>query len=177
MNILKLAFNAGTNDKLIIGNENYWSFGTICLYIYTLFFAGCLTFLNLKKIKSITLAVGNVVINLIVILTFLTHGLYVLSELREVYISPVNKYFTSGNMNIAVRYISFAFFALLIYSCQQLSKSAIFKLKFKTIFDYLLYVAILWVLSSELLNILELSGLKTGYKLGLSILWGVYALF
>ena len=27
------------------------------------------------------------------------------------------------------------------------------------------------------MHILELSGLQTGYKLGLSILWGVYALF
>ena len=50
-------------------------------------------------------------------------------------------------------------------------------MKFKTAFDYLLYIAILWVLSSELLHILELSGLRTGYKLGLSILWGAYSLF
>ena len=79
-------------------------------------------------------------------------------------------------MNIGIRYVLLAVFALLTTSCYQLSKSKIFKVKFKTAFDYLLYLAILWVLSSELLHWLELYGLRTGYKLGLSILWSLYSL-
>lgn len=142
-----------------------------------MFFASVLTYLNLKKIKSKELATANVIINLVTILAFLTQGLFVLSELRAAYIFQVDKYFTSGSMNIGIRYIALAFFTLLITSCYQLSKSEIYKVKFKKAFDYLLYIAILWVLSSELLHILELSGLQTGNKLGLSILWGVYALF
>ncbi len=51
------------------------------------------------------------------------------------------------------------------------------KQKFRTVFDYLLYISLLWVLSSELINIISLAGLSGSYKLGLSILWGVYALF
>ncbi len=172
----KIQINTATNDQLIIGNHNYQGLGTICLYIFTLFYAGCLTSINLTKIKSITLAIGNVVINFVVIIAFLTHGLLMLSGLREDYILPVNAHFASGIINITIRYIALVFFAFLITSCYQLSKSNLFKLKYKTAFDYLLYVAILWVLSSELLNILELNGLKTGYKLGLSILWGIYAL-
>ena len=38
------------------------------------------------------------------------------------------------------------------------------------------YIAILWIVSSELINILDLSGSTQSYKLGLSILWGVYSL-
>ncbi|RZJ72688.1 MAG: DUF2339 domain-containing protein, partial [Flavobacterium sp.] len=158
-------------------NYNYPLFKTTCVYIYTLLFASVLTYLNISKIKSKELAVTNAVLNVLTILAFLTQGLYVLSELREAYILQDNKYFVSGTMNIGIRYISLIFFALLITSCYKLSKSEIFKVKFKTAFDYLLYIAILWVLSSELLHILELNGLSTGYKLGLSILWGVYALF
>lgn len=158
-------------------NYDYLYLKTITVYIYTLFFAAILTYINLKKIKSSELAVATMIINVVVILSFLTQGLYVLSELRESYISQSSKYFISGQINIAIRYISLLFFAVLITSCYQLSKSDLFKLKFKTAFDYLLYIAILWVLSSELLHWLELSGLRTGYKLGLSILWGAYSLF
>jgi uncharacterized membrane protein len=86
------------------------------------------------------------------------------------------KYFTPGVFNIFIRYILYAFFAVLIIMSYQLSKTEIFRAKFKAAFDYLLYLSILWLLSSELLNILELNGLSNGYKLGLSILWGCYAL-
>lgn len=158
-------------------NYNYPLFKTTWIYIYTLFFAAALTYLNLKKIKSKELAIANLAINVFVILAFLTQGLYILSELREAYISQSDKYFSSETINISIRYIAIAFFALLIIVCYQLSKSELFKLKFRTAFDYLLYIAILWVLSSELLQLLQLNGLENGYKLGMSILWGVYSLF
>jgi hypothetical protein len=157
-------------------NENYQYFNAVCQYMYALLFASMLTLLNLRKFKSRTLAVTNLTINLVVILGFLTHGLFVLSELRAAYIEQSNNYFTNGTMNIGIRYVAYAFFAILIICCYQLSKSTLFKVKFKTAFDYLLYLAVLWLLSSELLHLLELNGLRTGYKLGLSILWGVYAL-
>ncbi|KQC02309.1 DUF2339 domain-containing protein [Pedobacter sp. Hv1] len=183
-NIFQNAFEStkiNTTPSLKVGNfaynYNYPLFKTTWVYIYTLFFAAGLTYLNLKKIKSKELAVANLVINVLVILAFLTQGLYDLSELREAYISQSDKYFSSGILNIGIRYIAIAFFALLILVCYQLSKSDIFKLKFRTAFDYLLYIAILWVLSSELLQLLQLNGLENGYKLGLSILWGVYSLF
>ncbi|RZL45993.1 MAG: DUF2339 domain-containing protein [Pedobacter sp.] len=173
----KININPKTNESDFVYNYNYPLFKTACVYIYSLLFASVLTFINLIKIKSKELAVSNAMINLFTILAFLTQGLYILSELREAYISQNDKYFVSTSMNIGIRYISLTFFVLLITSCYQLSKSEIFKVKFKTAFDYLLYIAILWVLSSELLHILELSGLRNGYKLGLSILWGVYSLF
>ena len=170
-----------TTPSLKVGNyaynENYPLFKTTWVYCYTLFFAAVLTYLNLQKIKSKQLAVANLVINILVILAFLTQGLYVLSELREAYILQSDKYFSSSITNISIRYIALAFFAGLIIVCYQLSKSDLFKLKFRTAFDYLLYIAILWVLSSELLQLLQLNGLENGYKLGLSILWGVYSLF
>lgn len=173
----KINIKPNSKENNFVYNHNYLLFKTASIYIYSLLFASILTFINLKKIKSKELAASNAFINLITILAFLTQGLLVLSELREAYILQNDKYFVSSAMNIGIRYISLASFALLITSCCVLSKAEIFKMKFKTAFDYLLYIAILWVLSSELLHILELNGLQTGYKLGLSILWGVYALF
>lgn len=111
------------------------------------------------------------------ILLFLTNGLYTLSELRDNYLSTENEYFNISSFNIVIRYISIAFFALLIAQCYYLQNSGLLKKNFKTMFEYLLYISILWVISSELINILELSGTDKSYKLGLSILWGIYSLF
>ena len=50
------------------------------------------------------------------------------------------------------------------------------KWKFKIAFDFLLYTSILWIASSELINLMDIAESTQSYKLGLSILWGVYAL-
>lgn len=172
----KITTNPNSSQAGFIYNENYIPLSQASVQIYSLLFATILTYLNLKKLKSKELAVINLIINLLVILIFLTQGLLVMSELRDAYISHEDKYFNVELINVTIRYIAFAFFALLIGICYRLSKSAFFEVKLKVSFDIMLYLAILWVLSSELLNILELNGLATGYKLGLSILWGVYAL-
>ena len=44
-------------------------------------------------------------------------------------------------------------------------------------FDLTLYTALICVASSELINWMDLAGSAESYKLGLSILWGVYSLF
>lgn len=159
-------------------NQNYALLKTAWIYIYTLAFASGLTLLNLKKLKNNELIVTTAVISLVVVLAFLTQGLFNLSLLRESYINQDSKYFTASSMHILIRYISLAFFALLIFMCFQISKTEFFLKKFKkSAFDYLFYISLLWLISSELLHLLELGGLRNGYKLGLSITWGVYALF
>ena len=46
----------------------------------------------------------------------------------------------------------------------------------KMAFDFLLHTSILWVVSSELINWMDIAESNQSYKLGLSILWGVYSL-
>ncbi|MNR21280.1 hypothetical protein D3C85_1381730 [compost metagenome] len=111
-----------------------------------------------------------------VILSFLASGLYILSELRETYLNP-EKYFVIGSFNIGIRYLAFVFFALLIVQLYQLQRSGLIKKDIRTMLDYVVYISILWMISSELINILELMRADGSYKLGLSILWGVYSLF
>ncbi|WP_316736440.1 DUF2339 domain-containing protein [Pedobacter aquatilis] len=157
-------------------NYNYQKLQTSWIYIYTLFFAAVITYFNIKRIKNGQLAVANLVINLLVVVLFLTHGLYTLSELRDNYLHPESKFFTISSFNISIRYLSFVFFGLLIFQCYKLIRSGLLKQNLKTMFDFLLYISILWIISSELINLLELSGTQETYKLGLSILWGVYSL-
>ena len=50
------------------------------------------------------------------------------------------------------------------------------KIDLKMAFDILLYTTILWIASSELIHLLDIANSTQSYKLGLSILWGVYSL-
>lgn len=167
----------GTDDSSYEFNYNYETLKTAWIYIYTLLFASALTYYNIKKMKNSELAIANLIINLLVVVLFLTQGLLVLSDLRAHYLLPESKYFSISTFNIGIRYISIAFFTLLIIQCYQFQKSALLKKDLRTMFDYLLYISILWVISSELINILNLAGTDESYKLGLSILWGIYSLF
>ncbi|WP_131539873.1 DUF2339 domain-containing protein [Pedobacter nototheniae] len=168
---------AKTQYELYRYNYNILALKTSWVYVYTLFFASALTWLNLKKIKNQALTITTIVINLIVVLMFLTHGLWNLSELRYAFKVQSDQYFTIPIINIIIRYISIAFFAVLIAACYYLSRTDLLKKNFKIAFDYLFYISLLWIVSSELINILELYKQDSGHKLGLSILWGIYALF
>ncbi|WAC40357.1 DUF2339 domain-containing protein [Pedobacter sp. SL55] len=159
-----------------IYDSNYYTLKNVWVFIYTMFFAAALTYLNVKKIRNSSFAVANLIINLLMVLSFLVSGLYLLSELRETYLNP-EKYFVIGSSNIVLRYVALVFFAILIASIYQLQRSALLKTNLKTILDYVLYISILWIISSELINILELMRADGSYKLGLSILWGAYSLF
>ena len=160
-----------------IYNHNYDQLKTAWTYIYTLFFVSLLTFVNIRKFRNGELAVANLIISLITIIAYLTHGLYNLSELRDGYLFNESSYFNVSSFNIGIRYLSIAFFALLIFQCYKLMKSDLLKKDLTVIFDYLLYISLLWIISSELINILSLLGLTDSYKLGLSIVWGIYSLF
>jgi uncharacterized membrane protein len=158
-------------------NHDYTLLKTAWIYVYTLFFAAILIIVNLKKIRMEKLATVCMMISLVTILAFLTEGLYNLTELRNSYQSQLDQYFPSGPMNIGIRYISLAFFALLLFECYYLDRSGLLKKNIKNGFDYVLHISLLWILSSELINIISLIGLEDSDKLGLSILWGVYSLF
>jgi uncharacterized membrane protein len=44
-------------------------------------------------------------------------------------------------------------------------------------YDILLHLSAVWILSSELVNWMTIAGSTQSFKLGMSILWGTYALF
>lgn len=159
-------------------NEDYGRFKTIWLLNYTMFFFAVLSFVNIQKIKNRYWGYVNLILNGYVILAFLTLGLYTLSELRESYVhKTLTEFYKVGIFNIVIRYISLAFLGLLIFSVYKYIKQAFLKAELRLAFDYLLHISLVWILSSELIAWLDIAGTDQMYKLGLSILWGVYALF
>ena len=149
---------------------------------YSMLFLTVLSFINIYKIKSQILGFINIVLNALLIFVFLTVGLYFISELRENYLSQhYAEYFNRGIFHLIIRYISYAFVGSLIaanyqYFKQTFIREAIPKFPFDFVFDIGFYFTLLWILSSELLNLMDIFAVADSYKLGLSIFWGIYAL-
>ncbi|WP_027075272.1 DUF2339 domain-containing protein [Maribacter antarcticus] len=166
-------------DGYDITNHNYdlKDFQSIWLINYSLFFMSLLSLVNNVKLKNRALGIITLVLAIMVGLVFLTGGLYTLSELRDSYLSgTLNAYYNITNYNIWIRYVPFTFFGLLVVSIYKLIQQDFLHINFKIPFELLIHTSILWIVSSELINWMAIAESDQSYKLGMSILWGVYAL-
>ena len=161
----------------------YWNydlnrFKTIWIINYTLIFVSILSFVNIRKLKNQQFGLVNIGLIVLTLIAFLCQGLYNLSELRENYLEQtLSQYYQRGIINLWIRYISFSFVALTLYSCYKYIKEYFQQRNFKMAFELLLHTTILWIASSELINWMDIIKSEQSYKLGLSILWGIYSLF
>lgn len=159
-------------------NYDFLHFKSIWIINYSLLFLAILSFINIKKIKRERLGLFNLGLNTLAVVFFLTQGLYELSELRESYLEQnLSEYYEIGMFNLLIRYLSIGFFVLCILACYQYLRQEFMTWKLHIAFDLLLHISIVWILSSELIHWLDIAESSQSYKLGLSILWGVYALF
>ncbi|TFG74940.1 MAG: DUF2339 domain-containing protein [Flavobacteriales bacterium] len=169
-----------TDDEFLSGNTpNYdlRSFKTLWLMNYTLFFAAVLALVNIVKFKSRVLGILNMVLNVLGVAFFLTIGLYLLSELRDSYLIQERAgHLDIGRAQLGMRYISFAFLALVLIAQHGYMKQEFVGKMPKIPYELSLAITFCWIASSELIHWLALSGYSESYKLGLTILWGLYAL-
>ncbi len=170
--------NASYIDNYI--DTDLLKFKTIWVINYSLFFMALLSFANIKKFRNSNLGYINLVLNTIVLLVFLIQGLYLFGQLRDSYLSQsLAEYYQRSSFNIGIRYISFAFVVLILIATYKYTKQDFIKtdsLDFKQTFDLLLFTSILWIASSELISLMDIMKFSQSYKLGLTILWGVYSL-
>lgn len=158
-------------------NYDFVRFRRVWILNYSLLFMGLLAWFNLAKLKNRLFGFVVLGLSVFTLFIFLTQGLYVLGELRESYVDQtLGDYYNIGFYNVAIRYISFVLVALLLYNCYKLLQSDFMNWKFAAGFDIVLYGTILWIASSELISWMDIAESTQSYKLGLSILWGVYAL-
>ena len=161
-------------------NTDLLKFQTIWLLNYSLLFLSLLSLVNIKRLKNKYMGFVNLWLNALVILIFLVQGLIVLGELSMSYINQtLAQYYPRSGFNIGIRYISYCFVGLTLYTTyqytiqpfiQQISKNLV------TAFDCMLYITLIWIASSELITWLDIMKISESSRLGLSILWGVYAL-
>lgn len=173
--------------KILKDNQQYanyfWnydleSFKAIWMINYSLIFISILAFANMKKFKNNLLGLIGFGLTILIIVIFLTLGLYTLSELRESYLTQqLVEYYKRGAFNLIIRYVSLAFVAVTLLICHRYVRQDPEKRNRKITFNLLLHISILWIASSEFIHWMDMAASTQSYKLGLSILWGVYSLF
>jgi uncharacterized membrane protein len=172
-----LPYEDGSGDTYEMYNYSIKSLASVWSLVYALFFFTTLSIVNYKILKNRLLGLVNLGINGLVLVLFLTSGLFFISELRGDYLTQEHaEYFSIGWMYIGIRYLSLMFLAGLVYASYEYSKQEFLQINLKQVFALVFYTTVLWLLSSELIHWMDYVGSTQSYKLGLSILWGVYSL-
>lgn len=158
-------------------NGDLLKFETLWLIYFSAIFALVGSIVQVKFLNDRYTLIGSLALNAVVIAVFLTIGLYELSGLRYTYLNDsVNPYFLRDG-NIAMRYIGIALMIPLLLINMRHMKNELFNQTLRNAEKILLHLAILILLSSELVHWLDMAYVENSFKLGLSILWGAYALF
>ena len=153
-------------------------FKAIWMINYSLIFFSILAIVNMLKIKSRLLTAANLILILFALIAFLSKGILSLSELQHSYLNQsLAEYYPRGPFHIIIRYISLLIVAGTLFMAYRLTRQPYFHKNAKAIFECLLHGVILILVSSELIYLMDFSNSEQSYKLGLSILWGIYALF
>jgi uncharacterized membrane protein len=158
-------------------NPDLNSYKLIWLVNYSLLYLAVLTLINIRYTKNEVFGVVIFWISFVALFVFLFQSLFSLSELRESYINRLQSAsFDIPVFNIVIRYVSFLFAGISLFTLNLWIGKEKQPDYYSVMFRLLFHLAVLWVLSSEMLNIMDLIGNSHSYRFGLSILSGVYAL-
>lgn len=153
--------------------QDYRNLGISWRFSYTIAFLIGLTLVNDQLVKSKILAQVNLVLKGLLTLFFLIAGLQAMTALRESYYeSPAG-----AALYFWVRYIALSLLGMLLYQASRSLHYWEMQNRWGKVFDIALHFVVLLILSNEWLNWGTTFNLGESYKLGLSILWGLYALF
>lgn len=159
-------------------NENIPNYKTISILVYSMLFLSLLSYVNIRWLKKSVFGLINLGFSLAAVGLCLSVGLIALGSLRESYLAQeLSKYFYCGVMLIGIRYVLFAFLAVLLFSVYSYVRQEFLGTDLLMEFDIFLHITLLTVISNELINWMDLSGSEQSYKLGLSILFGLYSVF
>ena len=170
--------NGDENTSNVLYDNDIKKFKSLWIINYSLLFVSILMHIYLKKIKHSI--IGHIIVGCVAlsICIFLIIGLYNLSELRASYLYATSEpYYSVDSFNVLMRYISLLFVALALYSLYKYIKEEQNTQRYlRKGFDLFLHITIVWIVSSELIQWMDIFRSDQSYKFGLSILWGSYAL-
>jgi uncharacterized membrane protein len=165
-------------DAYNIYDEDMVSFRKLWLINYSAIFGLVLSIVQIRFVKNDTFMKVCVVLNTLFIASFVTIGLYEASVLRSSYLNDSNgEYYFRNAGHILIRYLGIALIAPLMYLNYRFVSGTTFNTVSRQTERLLFHLAVLILLSSELIHWLEMAHIQNSFKLALSILWGVYALF
>ncbi|MGF1671237.1 MAG: DUF2339 domain-containing protein [Balneolaceae bacterium] len=174
----KISVSGETQPGILdTGNRDLLRIGSIWTLNYTMLFVSMLSLAALRWLKWKDIA--TILFSVIIICTviYLDKGLFEMGMLKDHYMNPdLNEPFEAGIWHIGIRYISFAFLGMMLYTGGLLIKQKIVNGSLYILYEALICVTLLWILSNELIFWLETASVSQPGKLWLTIFWGVYAL-
>jgi len=161
----------------IMRNYSYRHFKYIWLFNYTMVFLSALFYIINTYVSKRIAHLIVLGISFLVMIGFLTAGLYSISELRTDYLDVAQaEYYHRGTYFIWIRYISISIFGMLLY----LSSREVVRYYYvdivKLCTEVFIALVALQLLSSELIHWIDITGNLQEYGMGLSILWGLFSL-
>ena len=139
---------------------------------YSILFMVLLAWSNLRYIRQMELGLVSLILMALSVSVFLIAGLDILSGFRDRYLLDDQLSHYPG-----LRYLSFGLVGSTLFTFWKYREQPFMKTDLKVFFFLFMHLTILFLLGSELVHWFELSGSSQSDKLGLSILWGVYALY
>ncbi len=150
------------------------AFGFVVLLLYTMaFIIGCML-VNHRWGRNKVLAAFSATAIALMMFVLLTQALGLLNELTISWFEKGGAYF--GALEFAIRYVVIAVTTLLLYSGRQTVKTFIPERWVQKGWLLMMHTVTLGFLSAEYLCWTTTRGADNQYKLGLSILWGLYAM-
>ncbi|OQP56205.1 DUF2339 domain-containing protein [Niastella populi] len=150
------------------------AFGFVVLLLYTMVFTiGCML-VNRRWVRNKTLAAFSAAAIALMMVALLTGVLQLLNELTIAYFEKGYAYF--GSFEFAIRYVVIAVTALMLYTSRQSVKAFFPEPWAQRGWLLMVHMVALGFLSAEYLCWTTMRGSDNQYKLGLSILWGLYAM-
>jgi uncharacterized membrane protein YagU involved in acid resistance len=150
------------------------AFGFIVLLLYSMVFTiGCML-VNQRWARNKGLAAFSGIAIVLMVLVLLTQVLGLLNELTVTWFDKGGVYF--GALEFAIRYGVIAVTAIMLYAGQQTIKAFIPDAWVQKGWPLMVHTVVLAFLSAEYLVWTTVRGSDNQYKLGLSILWGLYAM-
>lgn len=150
-------------------------FKSVWLINFSMLYLVALMVVNHIKIRNQSLGMVGAGLSAFAVVVFLTQGLDALGDLRNSFLNPpLSQYYQPGLFNVWIRYVSLCLVVLELVLLHRWFP--VLWTGYRKLFDLFLHVTLLWLASSELIHWMDLAGSASSYKLGLSILWGVYSL-
>lgn len=158
--------------------QYYTSLSATWLLVYNFLFLSVTSLLVLRYAKHRAGAALQLGLNYLLLLIFLVIGLYNISELREHFLVPEHRAaFHISGIWLMWRYTCIALAVLILFLNSRLQQRYYPEKGIRQAAALAAYATGIWMLSSELIQWLDMAGYNHTYKLGLSILWGTCSLY
>lgn len=145
----------------------------IVLLVYSMIFIISWLFLNIKYFKNRDLALVMVAISGLFLFGLLTGGLNTIGELRRNYLADRNG---PAYLLLANRYMVIGLSAIMMYGIRENMKLSSAPMLSSKTYSYLFNIVVLIFVCNEFIHWMDVGGYPNQYKLGLSIIGGLYAL-